>query len=38
MLGPLGAGTLFFLNDISFLAVIFALAALPEVRAYGGGG
>jgi MFS family permease len=32
-LGPLGAGTLFFLNGVSFLAVIFALAAMRDVRA-----
>jgi MFS family permease len=38
MLAPLGAGTLFFLNGISFLAVIFALAGLHEVRTHGGGG
>jgi MFS family permease len=38
MLAPLGAGTLFFLNGISFLAVIFALAALHDVRTHGGGG
>ena len=38
MLAPLGAGTLFFLNGISFLAVIFALTALQNVRTHGGGG
>jgi MFS family permease len=38
MLAPLGAGTLFFINGISFLAVIFALAALHDVRTHGGGG
>ena len=38
MLAPLGAGTLFFLNGISFLAVIFALAALRDVRTHSGGG
>ncbi len=37
MLGPLGAGTLFFLNGISFLAVIFALAAMKNVRTHSGG-
>lgn len=37
MLGPLGAGTLFFLNGISFLAVIFALAAMRDVRTHSGG-
>lgn len=38
MLAPLGAGTLFFLNGISFLAVIFALGALRDVRTHSGGG
>ncbi len=38
MLAPLGAGTLFFANGISFLAVIFALAALRDVRTHAGGG
>lgn len=38
MLAPLGAGTLFFLNGISFLAVIFALSALQDIRTHGGGG
>lgn len=38
MLGPLGAATLYFLNAVSFLAVIFALAFLREVRTHGGGG
>ena len=38
MLAPLGAGTLFFLNGISFLAVIFALAAMRDIRTHGGGG
>ncbi len=37
MLGPLGAGTLFFINAISFLAVIFALAAMKDVRTHSGG-
>src|SRR5512146_1639474 len=37
MLGPLGAGTLFFVNGISFLAVIFALAAMTDVRTHSGG-
>lgn len=37
MLGPLGAGTLFFINGISFLAVIFALAAMTNVRTHSGG-
>src|SRR5512140_1696474 len=31
MLAPLGAGTLFFLNSVSFLAVIFALGAMRDV-------
>lgn len=37
LLEPLGAGTLFFLNSISFLAVIIALAALRDVRTHSGG-
>ncbi len=37
LLGPLGAGTLFFLNAVSFLAVIFALAAMRDVRTHSGG-
>src|SRR5512143_2164968 len=37
MLGPLGAGTLFFINGISFLAVIFALVAMRDVRTHSGG-
>jgi MFS family permease len=37
LLEPLGAGTLFFLNSISYLAVIFALAAMREVRTHSGG-
>jgi MFS family permease len=37
MLEPLGAGTLFFLNGISFLAVIFALASMRDVRTHSGG-
>ena len=36
MLEPLGAGTLFFLNGVSFLAVIIALAAMTDVRARSG--
>lgn len=36
MLGPLGAGTLFFINGVSFLAVIFALAAMKDVRTHSG--
>jgi MFS family permease len=37
LLEPLGAGTLFFLNSISFLAVIFALTAMRDVRTHSGG-
>lgn len=37
LLEPLGAGTLFFLNSLSFLAVIFALTALRDVRTHSGG-
>ncbi len=37
LLGPLGAGTLFFINAVSFLAVIFALAAMTGVRTHSGG-
>lgn len=37
LLEPLGAGTLFFLNGVSFLAVIFALASMRDVRTHGGG-
>ena len=37
LLAPLGAGTLFFLNGVSFLAVIIALAAMKEVRTHSGG-
>ncbi len=37
LLQPLGAGSLFFINGVSFLAVIFALAAMKDVRAHGGG-
>jgi MFS family permease len=36
LLEPLGAGTLFFINGISFLAVIFALAAMIGVRTHSG--
>ncbi len=34
LLVPLGAGTLFFLNGVSFLAVIVALFALKDVRTH----
>jgi MFS family permease len=37
LLEPLGAGTLFFLNSISYLAVIFALASMRDVRTHSGG-
>src|SRR5512142_1758210 len=37
ILGPLGAGTLFFVNAVSFLAVIFALAAMKDVKTHSGG-
>ena len=37
MLAPLGAGTLFFINGVSFLAVIFALAYMRDVRTHSGG-
>ncbi|MDE3089416.1 MAG: MFS transporter [Chloroflexota bacterium] len=34
LLAPLGAGTLFFLNGVSYLAVIIALFALKNVRTH----
>jgi MFS family permease len=37
LLQPLGAGTLFFINAVSFLAVIFALAVMRDVRTHSGG-
>lgn len=37
LLEPLGAGTLFFLNSVSYLAVIFALAVMRDVRTHSGG-
>lgn len=37
LLGPLGAGTLFFVNGVSFLAVLFALAGMRGVRTHSGG-
>ncbi len=37
LLGPLGAATLFFLNGISYLAVLFALTAMRDVRTHSGG-
>lgn len=38
LLESLGPGTLFFINGVSFLAVIFALAAMTGVRTHSGGG
>ena len=35
LLAPLGAGTLFFLNAISYLSVIIALAAMKNVKTHG---
>ena len=37
LLGPLGAGTLFFLNGLSYGAVIIALWAMRDVRTHAGG-
>lgn len=37
LLAPLGAGTLFFLNGVSFLAVLFALFAMKDVTTHSGG-
>src|SRR5512142_1044130 len=37
LLQPLGPGTLFFINAVSFLAVIFALAAMRGARTHSGG-
>ncbi len=37
LLGPLGAGALFFINGVSFLAVLFALMAMRDVRTHSGG-
>lgn len=36
MLGPLGAATLFFLNGVSYLAVLLALLAMRDVRTHSG--
>ncbi len=36
LLVPLGSGWLFFINGVSFLAVIFALAAMRNVHAHAG--
>ncbi len=35
LLGPLGAGTLFFLNAVSYLSVIMALNAMQNVQTHG---
>jgi MFS family permease len=35
LLGPLGAGTLFFMNAVSYLAVIFALTAMRNAQTHG---
>jgi MFS family permease len=37
LLDPLGAGTLFFLNGISYFAVIFALSSMRDVTTHSGG-
>src|SRR5512140_1796170 len=37
LLEPLGADTLFFLNSVSYLAVIFALTSMRDVRTHSGG-
>ena len=37
LLAPLGAGSLFFLNGVSYLAVLFALMAMRDVRTHSGG-
>ena len=37
LLAPLGAGTLFFLNGVSFLSVILALMGMRGVRSHSGG-
>jgi MFS family permease len=37
LLDPLGAGTLFFLNGISYFAVIFALTSMRDVTTHSGG-
>ena len=34
LLAPLGVGTLFFINGVSYLAVLFALFAMRDVRAH----
>jgi MFS family permease len=37
LLGPFGVGTLFFINGISYLAILFALFAMRDVRTHTGG-
>ncbi|MGE5430978.1 MAG: MFS transporter [Syntrophomonadaceae bacterium] len=37
LLGIAGAGSLFFINGLSFLAVLFALASMHDVRTHSGG-
>lgn len=37
LLGPFGAATLFFLNGVSYLAVLIALTALRNARTHSGG-
>jgi MFS family permease len=37
LLDPLGAGSLFFINGVSFLAVLVALFAMRDVRTHSGG-
>jgi MFS family permease len=37
LLAPLGVGTLFFINGVSYLAVLFALFAMHGVRTHTGG-
>ncbi len=37
MLAPFGAGTLFFVNGVSYLAVLIALTAMRNVQAFGSG-
>ncbi|MGE5400229.1 MAG: MFS transporter [Ignavibacteriales bacterium] len=37
LLGPLGAGSLFFLNGVSYLSVMFALISMKDVKTHSGG-
>ncbi len=37
LIGPLGIGSLFFLNGLSYLAILFALAAMRDVPTHSGG-